>query len=110
MPARRSAGEADAGVASFVQTDDVVPATAVPESTVNATPEPHEADSSPPSPAVGPGPVEPAMRSEPGKDAIATKPEARKRGRPRKLEDEAKAEKTEARPEAGRRQKSLFDF
>ena len=51
-------------------------------------------------------------KSEPGQNGVAAKPEGRKRGRPRKAEEEA-AEKTEAKPEkkeAGKRQKSLFDF
>ena len=49
-------------------------------------------------PAVGPGPAEPAV--------------ARTRGRPRKVtEEEPKVEKkVEAKLEAGKRQKSLFDF
>jgi replication factor C large subunit len=51
--------------------------------------------------------VEPAQ-AEP---TAAAKPEARKRGRPRKAESEPKVEmKTEAVPEAGKKQKSLFDF
>ena len=72
---------------------------------LKANPSPHSA------PDVGLDPVEPALaKNEPGQDAIATKSEGRKRGRPRKVEEEATAEKTEARQEAGRRQKSLFDF
>jgi replication factor C large subunit len=111
MPARTSAGEAAAGVASFEQTGDVVPTIAGPESTPGAAPEPLQAYPSPPSLAAGPCPVEPALaKNEPGQDGIDAKPDARKRGRPRKLEEGAKAEKTVARAEAGRRQKSLFDF
>ncbi len=41
--------------------------------------------------------------------AAAAKPEPRKRGRPRKTEEEPKAEK-KAAPETGKRQKSLFEF
>ena len=55
----------------------------------------------PSSPSVSPSPEEP----------VAAKSEAPKRGRPRKAESEPKVEtKTEAMPEAGKRQKSLFDF
>ena len=57
----------------------------------------------PAGPEVGPSPAEPA----------AAKSEAKKRGRPRKAESEAKAEikaAPEAKTEAGKRQKSLFDF
>jgi replication factor C large subunit len=56
-------------------------------------------------PAVGPMPEETAAapESQPGS---ATKPEGRKRGRPKKAESEGKAE---AKPTA-KRQKSLFDF
>jgi hypothetical protein len=111
MPARTSAGETDARVTSFEQTCDAVQTIAVPESTVNATPEPHVADSSPPSPAVGLSQVEPALaKNDPCQDAIATKPEGRKRCRQGKVEEEAKEEKAKAKPEVGRRQKSLFDF
>ncbi len=61
--------------------------------------EPSEEGPSPPS--ASPAPEEP----------VAAKPEARKRGRPRKTESEPKVEtKAEAVPEAGKRQKSLFDF
>ncbi len=59
-------------------------------------------------PAEGPNalPASPAPE-----EPAATKPEARKRGRPRKVESEPKVEtKAEAVPEAGKRQKSLFDF
>jgi replication factor C large subunit len=55
-------------------------------------------------PEVGPSPAEPS----------AAKSEAKKRGRPRKAESEAKVEKAEVKPEAktemGKKQKSLFDF
>jgi len=49
--------------------------------------------------------VEPATVPE-GQKGSAAKPEDRKRGRPKKAENEGKAE---AKP-AGKRQKSLFDF
>ena len=45
-----------------------------------------------------------AAESQPGS---AAKPEGRKRGRPKKVEGEGKSE---AKPGAGKRQKSLFDF
>jgi replication factor C large subunit len=57
----------------------------------------------PAGPEVGPSPAEPAE----------AKSEAKKRGRPRKAESEAKAEikaAPEAKTEAGKKQKSLFDF
>ncbi|MCX6668267.1 MAG: replication factor C large subunit [Methanothrix sp.] len=59
-------------------------------------------------PEEGPNvPVASPSQEEP----VAAKPEARKRGRPRKAESEPKVEtKAEAMPEAGKRQKSLFDF
>ena len=73
------------------------------EISVKAEP-PKIADPSlPAGPEVGPSPAEPA----------AAKSEAKKRGRPRKAESEAKVEiKTapEAKTEAGKKQKSLFDF
>lgn len=102
-------GKKDASVASFVQTGDVVPTIAGPESTVNAPHNPHQADPSLAAPVGGAGPVEPDVAAR-EQEGTAAKPEGRKRGRPRKLEEEAKAEKTEAKPEAGKRQKSLFDF
>jgi replication factor C large subunit len=56
------------------------------------------------------GPSLPSVSSSPEEPATA-KPEARRRGRPRKVESEPKVEtKAEDVPEAGKRQKSLFDF
>lgn len=111
-PAGMNEGQMNASVASFEPAGDVVPTIAVQESTPSDAPEPHEADPRPHSaPDVGPGPVEPALaKNEPGQDGIAAKPESRKRGRPRKLGEEEKAEKTEAKPVAAKRQKSLFEF
>ena len=60
----------------------------------------------PVAPAVGPQPEEPAAAAG-GQEATAAKTEGRKRGRPKKAESEGKAE---AKPGAGKRQKSLFDF
>jgi len=57
-------------------------------------------------PAVGPQPEEPVAAAE-GLEGSAAKPEGRKRGRPKKAESEGKAEK---KMDAGKRQKSLFDF
>ena len=99
----------DEGVASFEQTDDAAQTIAVQESTPGVASEPHQADLSPSSPAAAPCTVEPAMRSDPGQDGIAAKPEARTRSR-RRLEEEANKEKTGTRPETAKRQKSLFDF
>ncbi len=60
----------------------------------------------------GPSPLAaPAVEPVQAEPTAAAKPEARKRGRPRKVESEPKVEtKAEAVPEAGKRQKSLFDF
>jgi replication factor C large subunit len=61
--------------------------------------------------AVGQRPEEPEAKGEPGLEGSAAKPEARKRGRPKKAESEGKAEKrAEPKQAAGKRQKSLFDF
>ncbi len=57
--------------------------------------------------AVGPQPEEPAAAPE-SQSGSAAKPEGRKRGRPKKVESEGKAEKKP--PATGKRQKSLFDF
>ena len=84
---------------------------AVQESTSIATPEPFQVDPGQlGAPAIVHSPVEAVIKSEPGQDGIAAKPEARTRGRPRKVEEEANAEKTVTKPGAGKRQKSLFDF
>jgi replication factor C large subunit len=101
-PARTSAGEADESVASMKTG-------AGQDSTLSATSEHLMEDPSLPASAVGPGPVEPVASTQ-GQDGTAVISEGRKGGRPRKAEEEAKAEKTEAKPVARKRQKSLFDF
>jgi replication factor C large subunit len=54
---------------------------------------------------------EPEAKGKPGLEGSAARPEARKRGRPKKVESEGKAEKkAEPKQAAGKRQKSLFDF
>jgi replication factor C large subunit len=50
-----------------------------------------------------------STKSLPDEPVQAAKPEPRKRGRPRKAEEEPKVEK-KAAPETGKRQKSLFEF
>jgi hypothetical protein len=55
-------------------------------------------------PAVVPKPEEPAVAAESQPGSAAKPP---KRGRPKKAESEGKGE---AKPGAGKRQKSLFDF
>jgi hypothetical protein len=83
---------------------------AVPESTMNATPEPLQADPNPYSaPDVGPSQAEPAAANQ-GQEGTVAKPEGNRLGSPRKEENEAKVEKKEAKPAVRRGQKSLFDF
>jgi replication factor C large subunit len=104
------ADEADEGAASFEQTGDVVRTDAVPESTMNATPEPLQADPNLYSATdVGPGQAKPAAASR-GQEGTVANPEGNRPGSPRKEEKEAKVEKKEAKPAVGRGQKSLFDF
>jgi replication factor C large subunit len=82
----------------------ILQASEKPASVVSAAVEPLKVE--PAAPAVGPKPEEPAAAAE-GQDGISVKTEGRKRGRPKKAESEGKAE---AKPGAGKKQKSLFDF
>jgi|GEM_PF-3492082 len=96
-PVGRAQAQADASVVQVgADVTKVVPASA--EKAIAVVAEPPKVE--PVAPAVGPLPEATAAESQPGS---ATKP--RKRGRPKKVESEGKAE---AKP--GKRQKSLFDF
>jgi replication factor C large subunit len=106
--ARAASVQADAGVVQVgAEVTKVVQVSTEKSSAVVAEPPRPE----PVAPAVGPQPEEPAAATAEGQVATAAKPEGRKRGRPKKAESEGSAEKkTEAKPGAGKRQKSLFDF